>query len=356
MDKMEVMDKVGVYIYGIINSNSASDHFTPKDSYKKESVYTIPYQDVSAAVSNSEIIEHAYSSKDTLARLLVWHQKVIEKIMSLGHTIIPIKLGTFAIDEAEVKDTLIKGYTLIKNVMENIRDKIETDVVATWADFNSTLKEIGEEKEIKKFKEKILANTKRITVDDQMKAGVMAKKALDKKREKYALKIQTFLKNYCAAFKVHELMDDRMVINAAFLIRKDKQKNFDRKVEEINTKFAEKLNFRCVGPLPPYSFYTLEIKKMQFEEIDWARKKLRLLDDFVTKEEVKKSYKTLAFLFHPDRNPDTNGIEKEFDEVTKAYRILSDYSEACRQTGSVESLSFNEKEFEKNAILVRLKD
>ena len=350
------MDKIGVYIYGIINSNSTSHFFTPKDSYKKESVYTIPYQDVSAAVSNSEIIEYAYSSKDTLAKLLVWHQKVIEKIMDLKCTIIPVRLGTFAVDEAEVKDTLIKGYTLIKNIMKNISDKIETDVVATWADFNSTLKEIGEEKEIKKFKEKILANTKRITVDDQMKAGVMAKKALDKKREKYALKIQTFLKNYCAAFKVHELMDDRMVINAAFLIRKDKQKNFDRKVEEINTKFAEKLNFRCVGPLPPYSFYTLEIKKMQFEEIDWARKKLRLLDDFVTKEEVKKSYKTLAFLFHPDRNPDTNGIEKEFDEVTKAYRILSDYSEACRQTGSVESLSFNEKEFEKNAILVRLKD
>jgi len=350
------MDKIGVYIYGIINSNSTSHFFTPKDSYKKESVYTIPYQDVSAAVSNSEIIEYAYSSKDTLAKLLVWHQKVIEKIMDLKCTIIPVRLGTFAVDEAEVKDTLIKGYTLIKNIMKNISDKIETDVVATWADFNSTLKEIGEEKEIKKFKEKILANTKRITVDDQMKAGVMAKKALDKKREKYALKIQTFLKNYCAAFKVHELMDDRMVINAAFLIRKDKQKDFDRKVEEINTKFAEKLNFRCVGPLPPYSFYTLEIKKMQFEEIDWARKKLRLLDDFVTKEEVKKSYKTLAFLFHPDRNPDTNGIEKEFDEVTKAYRILSDYSEACRQTGSVESLSFNEKEFEKNAILVRLKD
>ena len=355
MDKMEVMDKVGVYIYGIINSNSASDHFTPKDSYKKESVYTIPYQDVSAAVSNSEIIEHAYSSKDTLARLLVWHQKVIEKIMSLGHTIIPIKLGTFAIDEAEVKDTLIKGYTLIKNVMENIRDKIETDVVATWADFNSTLKEIGEEKEIKKFKEKILDNTG-ITVDDQMKAGVMAKKALDKKREKYALKIQTFLKNYCAAFKVHELMDDRMVINAAFLINKREQKDFDRKVEEINNKFAEKLNFRCVGPLPPYSFYTLEIKKMQFEEIDWAKKKLRLLDDFATKNEIKKAYKTLAFSLHPDRNPNTPGIEKEFDEVTKAYRILADYCGACKQAGSVDSLSFNEEEFEKNTILVKVKD
>jgi len=349
------MDKIGVYIYGIINSNSTSHFFTPKDSYKKESVYTIPYQDVSAAVSNSEIIEYAYSSKDTLAKLLVWHQKVIEKIMDLKCTIIPVRLGTFAVDEAGVKDILSKGYSLIKDIMENIRDKIETDVVATWADFNSTLKEIGEEKEIKKFKEKILANPG-ITVDDQMKVGVMAKKALDKKREKYALQIQTFLKNYYVAFKVHELMDDRMVINVAFLINKREQKDFDRKVEEINTKFAEKLNFRCVGPLPPYSFYTLEIKKMQFEEIDWAKKKLRLLDDFAAKEEIKKAYRKLVFSLHPDRNPNTPGIEKEFDEVTKAYRILADYCGACKQAGSEDSLSFNEEEFEKNTILVKVKD
>jgi len=350
------MGKKGICIYGIINSNSASDLFTPKDSYRKENVYTIPYQDVSAAVSNSEIIDFTYSSKDISAQLLVWHQKVIEKIMSLKYTIIPVRLGTFAVDEAEVKDILSKGYSLIKGVMEKTRDKIETDVVATWTDFNSILKEIGEEEEIKKLKEKILTNPKRITVDDQMKVGVMIKKALDKKREKYALQIQTFLNNYCTAFKVHELMDDRMVINVACLINIGEQKDFDRKVGEINTKFAEKLNFRCVGPLPPYSFYTLEIKKMQFEEIDWAKKKLRLSDDFATKNEVKKVYRKLAFSFHPDRNPNIPGIEKEFDELTKAYRILDDYCGACKQAGKEDSLSFSEEEFEKNKILVKVKD
>ena len=350
------MGKKGIYIYGIINSNSALDLSTPKDSYKKENVYTIPYQDVSAAVSNSEIIDYTYSSKDISAELLVWHQKVIEKIMSLKYTIIPVRLGTFTVDEAEVKDILIKGYSLIKNIMEKIRDKIETDFVATWADFGSVLKEIGEENEIKKLKENILANPKSITVDDQMKVGVMIKKVLDEKREKYALQIQTFLKRYCTAFKVHELMDDRMVINAAFLINKLEQKDFDRKIEEINTEFAEKLNFRCVGPLPPYSFYTIDIKKMKFEEIDWAKKKLRLSDDFATKNEVKKVYRKLAFSFHPDRNPDTPGTEKEFDELNKAYRILDEYGEACKQAGKEDSLYFSEEKFEKNKILVKVKD
>jgi len=349
------MGKKGIYIYGIINSNNASHLFTPNNSYKKESVYAIPYQDVSAVVSNSEIIEYAYSSKDTLAKLLIWHQEVIEKIMSLKYTIIPVRLGTFAVDEAEVKDILSKGYSLIKNIMEKIRDKIETDVVATWADFGSALKEIGEEEEIKKLKENILDNPG-ITLDDQIKVGIMIKKALDKKREKYALQIQTFLNNYCTAFKVHELMDDKMVINAACLINIGEQKDFDRKIEEINTEFAEKLNFRCVGPLPSYSFYTIGIKKMKFEEIDWAKKKLRLSDNFATKSEVKKVYRKLAFSSHPDRNPNTPGIEKEFDELNKAYRILNEYCEACKQAGKEDSLSFSEEEFEKNKILVKVRD
>ena len=350
------MGKTGIYIYGIINSNSTSELFTPKDSYKKESVYTIPYQDVSIAVSNSEIIDYTYRRKDISAELLVWHQKVIEKIMSLEYTIIPMRLGTFAADENDVKDILNKGYNLIEDIFKKISNKIEIDVISTWSDFVSILKEAGEEKEIKEFKGSLLANSKGITVDDQMKVGIMLKKALDNKREKYAFKIQSALKKVSHDLKIHELMDDKMVINSAFLINKSRQKEFYRKIESMNNEFDDKLNFRCVGPLPPYSFFMLEIKKIQFEEIDWAKKKLRLSDDFATKNEVRNAYRKLALSFHPDRNPNTTGMEKEFDEVTKAYRILGDYGEACKQAGKEDSLSFNEEEFEKNTILVKVKD
>ena len=350
------MGKKGIYIYGIVNSNSASNLFTPKDYYKRDRVYTIPYQDVSIAVSDSEIIDCTYSRKDTLAELLVWHQKVIEKIMSLEYTIIPMRLGTFAADENDIKDILNKGYNLIEEIFKKISNKIEIDVVSTWSDFVSILKEAGEGKEIKEFKGSLLANSKGITVDDQMKVGIMLEKALDNKRKKYAFKILSALKKVSHDLKIHELMDDKMVINSAFLINKSRQKEFYGKIESLNNEFDDKLNFRCVGPLPPYSFYTLEIKKMQFEEIDWAKKKLRLSDDFATKNEIKKVYRKLAFSFHPDRNPNTPGIEKEFDEVTKAYRILGDYSEACKQAGKEDSLSFSEEEFEKNKILVKVKD
>lgn len=346
------MEKKEMYIYGIIKSNASLHLSVPKDFLvgKSESngVYTIVYQDISALVRDSEIIEYTGMRKDALARLLIDHQTVIERVMSALTTIIPMRLGTFAQDETEIRDILSKGYYLIKEIFKRISDKIEIDVVANWSDFTSVVKEAGEEREIKEFKERLLTEPKGITVDDQMMVGVMVKKALEKIREKYAQKIHETLKTVSPDFKTHELMDDNMVLNSAFLINKNKHKDFEIKVEELNVEFNEKLNFRCVGPLPPYSFYTLEIKKLKFENIDWARRKLGLLNDFITKDEIKKARHALAFSFHPDKNPDTPGIEKEFDEVTEAYKILCEY---CQK----DSCSFKKDEFEKNAILVRLR-
>ena len=359
------MSEIGKYIYGIIPRPCSGEvNFRPFEHEKTsqqaggvtvcEQIYAISYQDISAVVSDSEVIDYNCIVKDAVARYLLRHQQVIEGIMP-EHTIIPMRLGTFAQNEDEVRDILNKGYRVSKEIFAKICDKIEIDVAATWSDSNSVLKEVGEEKEIREFKGKLLSNPKGIAVDDQMKVGVMVKKALDEKREECAFEIQNALKSISQDFRPLGLMDDKMVVNSAFLINKAGREDFDRKIEELNAKFAEKLNFRSVGPLPPYSFYTLEIKKMRFEQIDWARKRLGL-NDFVSKDEIKKAHQRLVFSLHPDKNPDTAGIEEEFDDVNKAHKIIEEFCRACEQTVQFEKYSFKKEECEKNAILVRTKE
>lgn len=363
------MSDISKYIYGVVSSNTEKSfnldtrYWTPDTRYLSENrassievrAYTICFQDISAVVSDAKIIDYTRMSKDALARLLLRHQEVIEKVMA-NYTIIPMKLGTFAKNKEEVEEILAKGHRTIKDIFERAKNTIEIDVAATFNDFDSFLQEISKEEEIKQLKQSLLSKKGGVTVDDQMKVGVLVKKHLGKKREKYAEQIQSALNRIAQGFKAHDLMDDKMVVNTAFLIDRGRRKDFEQEVDGLNNKFEEKLNFRCVGPLPPYSFYTLEVKKAQFKEVDWARKKLGLKDNFITANDIKKAHRRLALTCHPDKNPDTHGIEKKFDDMTRAYRILLDYYRASNPAEETGGCYFNEEAFEKNAMLVTTAD
>ena len=364
------MNEKGKYIYGIINSNAQKSFnldeiVTFEDVYPTRSpaevvdsskiynkAYTVVFQDIAAVVKDSEIVDYSHMPKDTLGRLLVSHQQLIEKVMT-KHSIIPMRLGTFAGSDEEVREILAKGYKTIKDILARSENCMEMDVVATLNDFNSFLREeVSEADEIKQFKQSLIGKKGGVTVDDQMRVGVLVKRYLDKKKAEYADQIQNALSEIAQNFKAHDLMDDTMVLNTAFLMDKNKQKDFEQKLDQINNRFEEKLNFRCVGPLPPYSFYTLEIKKAQFEEVDWAKKKLGLENDLITAEEIKKAYRRSAMISHPDKNPDTPDIEQKFDEMARAYRILLDYHKASNQAEEADGCYFSEEAFEKNAMLV----
>jgi hypothetical protein len=363
------MSKIGKYIYGVINSGTKEffnldDIVSFEDFYPFKSqtelagggeifnrAYTISFQDIAAVVKDSEIVDYSHMPNDKLARLLVSHQQLIEKVMT-KHTIIPMRLGTFVEGDKEVEQILVRGYRTIKDIFERVQNTIEVDIVATLSDFNSFLQEVSEEEEIKTLKQSLLSRKGGVTADDQMKVGVLVKKHLDKKKETLANQIQTALGQIAQDSKAHDLMDDKMVLNTAFLIGRNRREEFEQKIDRLNDEFEDKLNFRCIGPLPPYSFYTLEVKKPQFEEIDWARRKLGLKSDFITANEIKKAHRRIALTCHPDKNPGVPDIEKKFDDMTKAYRILLDYYRASNQANKDAGCYLNEEAFEKDAVLV----
>ena len=47
------------------------------------------------------------------------------------------------------------------------------------------------------------------------------------------------------------------------------------------------------------------------------------IDKDANQEDIKKSYRQLALLYHPDKNPSPDAEEK-FKQISEAYQILSD--------------------------------
>jgi tetratricopeptide (TPR) repeat protein len=48
------------------------------------------------------------------------------------------------------------------------------------------------------------------------------------------------------------------------------------------------------------------------------------VDENASQEEIKRSFKKLAVLFHPDKNPGNTEAEERFKEINAAYQVLSD--------------------------------
>jgi len=337
----------GQYVYCVIPAPA-------QERIDGDGINTICHEDIAAIVSPAKPLDLAKMCKNDLARMLLAHQKAIELIMESSISVIPFRLGTYAVTEAEVVEILSKGSRLIRRLFSEIGDKTEMDVVATWADFAFVLKEAGEEDEIKKYREALGGDPRGVSVDDQIKVGIMVKQALDRKRLEISCLIAEKLATVSCAQRAHESMDDQMVMNYAFLAEVSHRQRVEHALDELDAQFAKKLNFRCVGPLAPYSFYTLDLKRIQWEDIDWARR-LMGLDDIASPEEIEKAFRHSAMAKHPDRAAQTDTAERDFDELIRAQRIVQEYMQACEQTESAAQLVFSEENVRQNSLLVKVR-
>jgi len=313
----------GRYIYGIIKTNEGKS-FGYCGINADEEVYTVDYQDIACVVSDSPIQDYSSMLKETLGHLLIRHQTIIEKVMK-DHTIIPMKFGTFVSDNDEVIEVLKRGYSQLKELFSTVDEKIELDVAATWNDLNSVMKEIGEEdKKIREFKTEIIKRPPSQTLQDRIKIGMMIKDALDKRREKEQAYIINYLKKLIIDFQKHQVMDDKMILNCAFLLEKRKEPDFDLKLEELDKEYKQKVNFRCVGTLPPYSFSTCQLKKVGYSQIDKARKLLDL-GEKASLGKIKESYRKFAQKNHPDKHSNNTQFKEEFEKIIQAYKLLTSF-------------------------------
>jgi hypothetical protein len=319
------MSEKGKYIYGIIQANDKKSFGPIGLGDPKKEVYAVPHQDISAVVSDSPIIVYHSMTKDKVVYDLLCHQSAIEKVMK-NHTIIPMKFGTFVEEEKEVVEILKTGYGQFKDTLGLISNKIELDVVALW-NKEIIFKEIAEEKEIKEFKEKIASGSPDPPLNDRVKLGRMVERFLKKKNFDYREEMLCALREKAFDFCTHDTLDDIMILNSSFLLDRDREKDFDERLNELDEKYKKRINFRCVGPLAPYSFSTIEVKKVGFDDIDKARKLLGLGEE-ITPKEIKSAHRKLAFKYHPDKNPRGNPFDKEFNELNQAYKLLLEYCQS----------------------------
>ena len=346
------MTAKGIYIYGIVPNFYGAEMFRSLDY---SGTYAIPYQKVSAIVSDRKSTHLNYSDRESLGYMLVHHQKTIEDLMGKGfEMLIPMRLGTIVGSKEEVIKILASGYNLIIDTLSTIEHLIEIDIAVTWTDFPGVLKEIAGHPEIVALKEEIQNQPDRQLPINQVKAGMLVQAKLKEKNTKVEMSILDSLSPHSRDIKTHEVMDDQMITNSAFLLNRSKKEKFENVISQLDHDYNGLLNFKLVGPLPCYSFYTLEYKELNPDQVEWASKVLGL-NGIATESEIKKAYLEKVRLFHPDTHTEIGDAEN-FNRVNTAYKTLLDYAAASKQLSKDEHFSFSKEKAIENSILLKIKE
>ncbi len=323
------MNRQGIYIYGFVPSHC----FDAIESLLKESgIYAIEYEDVSAVVSDTRDEKLEYLDREALAHLLVDHQQKIEKIMGNGcSAIIPMQLGTIVNSGNDVIKILKNGFTVLNETFAIIENVEEFDLVAVWNNFPDIIKTISEMPQIRLMREDI-AKKNVFDQADSINIGKLMKKKIDEKNNKVSLDVIHSLMPYCLDTKKHETMNDEMPVNSAFLVKEENRDSFMEMIDQLDTKYADQLNFKIVGPLPCYSFYTIECKTLDKNEIEKAKEVLGI-DAYKSDADLKRAYRLKAGLTHPDRNKEIAGDNSEgFIKINNAYKIMLEYSSIIKKS------------------------
>lgn len=342
----------GIYIYGIIPNFYSAEMFR---SIVNTGIYTIAYQNISAVVSERENVPFDYLDRETLGHLLVDHQKTIEDMMGKGfNMLIPMCLGTMVNSKEEVFKILANGHDIIVETLNKIEHLTEIDLVVTWADFQSVIKEVAGHPDIVAMKEDILNRGEAISQIDQVKIGMLLEEKFKEKNKTVEQDILNALSAFSMDIKIHEVMNDQMITNSAYLIDRSNKEKFEQVLDRLDEEYNGMLNFKMVGPLPCYSFYTLEVKELNPEHVSQAKKDLGL-SETTTEAEIKKAYQEKAKEFHPDVNRD-NGSVDHFNRIKKAYKTLLEYLEAANFATKEHVISMSNKKAIENLILVKIKE
>lgn len=219
-----------------------------------ETVYTVHHDDLAAVVSRTPVFIFDPTRENALA-----HEHVIETVMK-NYTIIPMSFGTVFRTEQDIREVLRSIYASLTDVLKQMSGKLEFGLKVTW-DRDRVIEELKHEnEEIRRFQQELTRKQLQSTYFARMQMGRMIEKALGERATEYLRSIYAALRPVCVASRDNKPIGDKMIVNAAFLVEREREAEFDAAVDEIARRFGDRLNFKYTGPWPPYNFVNIRLK------------------------------------------------------------------------------------------------
>lgn len=242
----------GRYIYGIIRRPPVLGfNFTGIDD---KPVKVVPFENLAAIVSESPVKRYEVDRDNTLK-----HEWVIEQVMEY-YTVLPVRFGTVAASEDDVRLKLLRRqFGSLHGMLKRMDNKVELGVKASYNPERIFSTLVEEDSELRLLRDTIARRTDADSRYERIQLGQMVEQALAARRAQDAKQVVEILRPLAVETRENLTQGDMMVINAAFLVDKRRESVFDARVQSLDDEYGGLLDFKYVGPLPPFNFVTLVV-------------------------------------------------------------------------------------------------
>lgn len=244
------MKEEGKYVYCIIRCRGRRSFGKIGIGGRGDEVYTVPYRGLSAVVSDTPLVEYEPNEENAFA-----HEHVVGRVLS-EYGVLPLKFCTIFKDEAGIKRVLANLYDRFCVEFKRLEGRVEMGVKVLWAP-QAAMNEIEQASEkVSKLKRQISSKSPRATHLLRTRLEKVVRQELNRKADEYSARIYSLLKKGSDDSRLNSLIGS-MIVNAAFLVRKDKLGDFKSNFELIRSEYTGKgFEFILSGPWPPYNFVT----------------------------------------------------------------------------------------------------
>lgn len=185
------------------------------------------------------------------------HAGVLEAAFDQG-TVLPMRFGVVFPDTETLREELLEGHRdELTAQLAELAGKVEIAIKGVYHE-QAILREIvAENREIAVLRAAIKGKPEAATYQQRIRLGELIAEAFATRQERDSVTLAEVLRPFAAAVVINEPIDERMALNASFLVARDALPAFDRAVDRLGADERDRVRLRYTGPLPPHSFVEL---------------------------------------------------------------------------------------------------
>jgi hypothetical protein len=244
-------EKQAVWVYGVVPAGVELNALDDERD-RLPDVWLLETEELAALVS-APPEEEAGATRD---RVLA-HAHVLEAAVR-DAAVVPMRFGILVPSEDEVVSDLLEGRREpLLQLLERLEGRVQMTLKGYY-DEQALLNElVSSEPEIERLRDATREGSEEATYNDRVRLGELVNAAIEQRRERDSAEVVERLKPLADDVVLEPAEKEFMVINAPFLVERDRVGEFESAVEEVAKERAELMSFKLLGPLPGYHFSDL---------------------------------------------------------------------------------------------------